>query len=345
MSAGEIEAIDTCQIERVRHREVRFTATSPTSDLLALRTIDDLFAVAVVVDGVGRTKDNLDRLNRAVKRADLQGLTDVARTITGTTPSRQIDVSASFVGRRNYNRFEIEDVVGNAVAERFGATYYSRSRGDRPPHGTTSWRVTIEEQTAVVGLRLASRPLHRRIWKQRSVPGTLHPPLAAAMAYLAHLRPGDRVLDPCCGAGTLLIEASHLVQGLALIGSDTSRPSLQAATANARGQARIRWALADAGSMPLADNSVDRILINPPWQRQVDAQAALTAGMQSLWWEARRVLRRDGLLVALIQDTDNLGHDMRASGGWAVTERRKISLFGAHPEIVVAKPCPPGDDG
>lgn len=57
-------------------------------------------------------------------------------------------------------------------------------------------------------LRVGDLPLHRRAYKQHTVAGTLHPPLAAAMAALADIRPGHTVLAPCRGSGTLPIEAA-----------------------------------------------------------------------------------------------------------------------------------------
>jgi 16S rRNA G1207 methylase RsmC len=41
---------------------------------------------------------------------------------------------------------------------------------------------------------------------------------------------------------------------------------------------------------------VDRIVVNPPWGRQVPARGALAAEPSRLWAEARRVLRPGGRL-------------------------------------------------
>ncbi|TMR04779.1 RNA methyltransferase, partial [Nonomuraea turkmeniaca] len=143
-------------------------------------------------------------------------------------------MSASFVGRRNYTRFEIEDAVGAELARPLGVAYHSRSAGGRPPLDAMSWRVTIEGEQAVIALRPADRPLHRRPYKTASIRGTLHPPVAAAMAELARLHGARLVLDPCCGAGTTLIEAHVLAPHLRLLGFDHDPAALSAAAANAR---------------------------------------------------------------------------------------------------------------
>lgn len=340
LCAQEISKRGHGRVERIRHREVVFATRCLTPDLLTLRTADDVFVLAAVVEGVDRRESSLTTLSAAVAHADLRGAADIAATLTKAKPSRQIDVSASFVGPRNYSRYEIEDVVGDAVARHLDVTYHSRASGGRPPPDTASWRVTIEDRTAIVGLRPARHPLHRRAWKRASVPGTLHPPVAAAMAVLARLRPGDQVLDPCCGAGTLLVEAADLRPGLMLTGSDSSPASLAAAAVNAAhlcDRTTIRWMLADAGRLPLGISSVDRILVNPPWQRQVAAQHSLGGGMGNLWDEAARVLRPGGLVVGLLDSADAFPHTRAGRGDWCTTRRIPISLFGRHPDIVVAE--------
>jgi len=80
------------------------------------------------------------------------------------------------------------------------------------------WRVTVVDDRATVAVRVPARPVHRRSYKAASVPGTLHPPLAAAMLQVAGVGAGLVLLDPCCGAGTLPIEAAGA--GARVLGSD-----------------------------------------------------------------------------------------------------------------------------
>src|SRR5690606_19149211 len=69
-------------------------------------------------------------------------------------------------------------------------------------------RLFMEHEHVYVGMRLGDRPLYKRPYKQAHVPGSLKPSVAAALLQLAGVQAGDRVLDPCCGAGTILIEAA-----------------------------------------------------------------------------------------------------------------------------------------
>ncbi|MFI6504283.1 TRM11 family SAM-dependent methyltransferase [Nonomuraea typhae] len=360
--AAEIRQARLGAVVEVRHREVWFEAREP--GLLGLRLADDVLLVGAVVDGIGPGRSALRRLAAAASAVDEARLTTLAARLgppsaegpvaadlgppsaeglaaarlgppsairhaepAGNPATRAepglrrtthggVDVSASFLGRRGYTRFDVEDAVG----PRLGRPYHSRRDGRKPPAGTTSWRVTIEGERAVIALRAGARPLHRRPYKVRSVPGTLHPPLAAAMAHLAE--PEGLVVDPCCGAGTTLIEAAAHTPGVRTLGFDHASPAVAAAVENGPG---LAWSVADAGRIPLPAGSVDRVLVNPPWERQV----RLAGEGRRLWRELRRVLAGDGRVVALVPEVPR---------GWAVHERLEISLFGRHPVLVMMSP-------
>ncbi|WP_431910540.1 TRM11 family SAM-dependent methyltransferase [Nonomuraea jabiensis] len=319
--ATEIRRSRLGVVRGVRHREVWFEA-APAADLTGLRTADDVLLAAAVVDGIGHGRSALRRLALAARSVNLGGLTGSG-----------VEVSASFVGRRNYTRFEIEDAVGAELARPLRLPYHSRRDGARPPRDAMSWRVTIEGDRALIALRVADRPLHRRAYKTDSIRGTLHPPVAAAMAALARLGGAGTVLDPCCGAGTTLIEAHALAPGARLLGFDHDPAALRAATTNAHagggGGAAFGWGVADGGRIPLAGGSVDRVLVNPPWGRQVPPRGLLARDLGPLWREVRRVLAGDGLAVALVHDG--------IPRGFVLEEAVRVSLSGQHPVIAVLR--------
>ncbi|MBP2350915.1 23S rRNA G2445 N2-methylase RlmL [Kribbella aluminosa] len=71
--------------------------------------------------------------------------------------------------------------------------------------------------------------------------------VAAAMAHLADLAPGHDVLDPFCGAGTVLLEAQVLEPDARYVGVDRAQGTIAAAQANASAlQREVTWRLGDA---------------------------------------------------------------------------------------------------
>ena len=84
-------------------------------------------------------------------------------------------------------------------------------------------------------------------------PAKFHPPVARALLE-RHTQPGDRVLDPFCGSGTLLIEAA--LSGRSAIGSDVDPVAAFVSRVKASpldgARLRKRWARLEKQLVPLA---------------------------------------------------------------------------------------------
>lgn len=334
VAADEVVERGFGRIQHRRHREVWFYADGADHRLLDMRTVDDLFLLAAVVEDVRHTKENLVKFADAARSIDLSLLMRQRAECGNETDATGVDVVASFLGKRNYNRYDIEDAVGTEVANTLGLPYHSRRGGASPPENTLSFRVTIEGTQAGLALRIGAQPLHRRPYKQSSTPGTLHPPLAAAMSLLAHAGPADTLFDPCCGTGTILIETAGLAPEVRLLGADSDQRALAAATDNAASMATsVAWLQADAGRLPVGTGQVDRIVSNPPWGRQVLVQGTLAAHPERLYREIRRTLSPTGRAVLLLHEADEQCATAQAAG-LRVREIRPLSLFGAHPSVV-----------
>ena len=239
----------------VGHRELRFSVPELTPSLLELGTVDDVFLVTGEIEGVTRHRESLVRV--ASLRPDLD---ELAR-ILGRSGPRTFDVVASFLGRRNYSRFELEDAFGGPLADATGWSYLSRAGGARA-RGELSLRVHVVDSKAALTVRIAEAPLHRRAYRVATVPGSVHPPLARALALLA-ARP---FVDPFCGAGTIPIEGA--LAGLRTRGSDIDPSAIEAARLNAASaRVDVPFAVADAASL----GETDCVVTNPPWGKAVPA--------------------------------------------------------------------------
>lgn len=286
------------------------------------RLADDVVVVAAALPDPGAARaalrDTLDRL-----------VLDPAVLAHLRRPSA-LSVSASFVGRRRFSRFDVEDGVGEVLDRAGLGRYVSRRDDGRPPVGAAPWRVTLDGETVRIGLRPYAAPLHRRPRRASTVVGSLHPPVAAAMVRVAGLAPGQRVLDPCCGAGTILLEASETTSGVELIGVDVDGGAIAAATSNGQGRP-IRWCRGDASRLALPSASVDRVVVNPPWG--IRRSAVDLGGFLREW---RRVLRPGGVLVVLLDEPQQ--HVLERDAGWRCDARYPVSVAGRHPRILRARP-------
>jgi tRNA (guanine6-N2)-methyltransferase len=278
------------QVE-VGHRELRFSVAELVPELVELGTVDDLFLVLAEIDGVTRRRESLGRF--ASLSLDLDAL--------GRAGPRTFGVTASFLGRRNYNRFELEDALTRPVVASGRWTRVERG-------GTISLRIHVVGEVATVAARIAAAPLHRRAYRVATVPGSVHPPLARALAMLA----GVPFVDPFCGAGTIPIEGA--LAGLETRGTDIDPRAIEVARRNAAAAGlNVPFSVGDASAL----GSVDCIVTNPPWGKAVPAAKAL------LDLPARRLV----LLTAVPTGLDDvaLEQPVRVHGALAtitVVERR-----------------------
>jgi demethylmenaquinone methyltransferase / 2-methoxy-6-polyprenyl-1,4-benzoquinol methylase len=102
----------------------------------------------------------------------------------------------------------------------------------------------------------------------------------------AAVRPGDRVLDACCGTGDLALAA--LAAGGRVVGLDFSERMLDRATRKSRS---VEWRRGDALDLPFADESFDVVTVGFGVRNLDDVGRGLG--------EFRRVLRPHGRLAVL----------------------------------------------
>lgn len=97
--------------------------------------------------------------------------------------------------------------------------------------------------------------------------GALPPTIAAGMVFLAAPRSEDVIWDPVAGSGTLLVEASEMVRGARLLGTDLDSGAVAIAAARLRGKNAV-VKVGDSLTQDLARGEVTLVLANLPWGRQ-----------------------------------------------------------------------------
>jgi hypothetical protein len=139
----------------------------------------------------------------------------------------------------------------------------------------TTWDVLVDDGALELVPRRADDP--RFSWRVAEVPAASHPTVAAALAFVAGARDGDRVWDPFVGSGGELVERARLGACSLLLGTDISDDALAAARKNLDA-AGVTATLANADARTHTPQPVDLILTNPPLgsRVQVDAAALLT---------------------------------------------------------------------
>ena len=322
--AAELTAIPGVTVEQVAYRRIFASCDGELNSLLALRTVEDIFLHVATWSAIERARGTLRTITALSAELPLDQAAQICAQVRSVPASPVFSVTANFVGRRNFTTDEIKRACAEGVMSRLGWTY-----SDDDGLASLNLRIFIEDDAAVVGVRLGERSLSKRAYKHSHVPGSLKPTVAASLASLAGVRPGMRVLDPCCGAGTILIEAQMF--GAESWGGDIDLETLKAAQQNADSAGSSvqlqRW---DAQSLPVADRSVERVISNLPWGRAVRMPGSLEDLYTGIGQEIRRVLAPGGQ-AALLTNQPALVH----IEGLKCETRMEISLFGQNPTILV----------
>ena len=186
----------------------------------------------------------------------------------------------------------------SAVFKRLGSelsktTGLVQSAGTQETEGDLLVRVRRAPKNGwEVLLRLTPRPLSARTWRVCNLPGGLNAALAAVMVGLAEIKSGERVFNPMCGSGTLLIEAGLGAEPgtITLKGCDQA-PAAVACSAQNVAAAGLAAELfeADAAATGLTENSLDVVLSDPPWGDAVGTHKDNAALYPALLAECARI--------------------------------------------------------
>jgi 23S rRNA G2445 N2-methylase RlmL len=249
-------------------------------------------------------------------------------------------VVASIEGRRRYNRYEVQDAVGAALAPVLRGRYLTRTGTAGPaaePELTV--RVFVRGPSAVAALRLAARPLHRRGYKADTGAGTLHPPLAAAMVRLADPPPGGVLLDPFAGDGTIAVESALAYPRTRAVAADLDPRRLANAARNAaRAGAAAALVRADAAAPPWRPGRVTTVVTNPPWNLAVDARGALVGSLERFWRQLPDLLAAAGR-ACLLTDAELAAPAALERAGFQLALATRLRLAGRISHLILCAPA------
>ncbi|MBO0812809.1 MAG: methyltransferase domain-containing protein [Microlunatus sp.] len=207
------------------------------------------------------------------------------------------------------------------------------------PDGDLLIRIRRDPTGWEVLVRLTSRSLSARGWRVADLPGALHASMAAAMIELARPGKADRILNLCCGSGTLIAECRR---GKLFVGVDNSaealgaaRDNLAAAGRTPRAEAATVLARANARELPLADRSADVILCDLPYGHAIGDHEDNRSLYPELLAEAARVAADGARFAACTQDIRLF--ETSIADDWQVEKRLRVQQQRAMPAIYLLR--------
>src|ERR1700684_2563916 len=276
---------------------------APAAEKLSvIRTAEDLFGLAGYRAGIGPENKELDRIRGAAREAPLVEAALAARgkVSPGTRAGRRLKfrVIARMAGEHEYRRVDFQRAVERGILERSDHTWRLEEEGA----DVELWATMIDAEFFLT-VRLSDDAMRHREYKAAHRPASLRSSSAAALGWLSDPREDDVVLDPFCGAGTILIERAHLGRYALLLGSDRDAAALAAARVNVGARYKpIQLENWDAGALPLGDGSVDKIVTNLPWGLRYGSHGE-NRKLYPLWFkEFARVLKSGGINAMLASE-------------------------------------------
>lgn len=199
-------------------------------------------------------------------------------------------------------------------------------------------RVDVVDDLCTVNLARTQQSLSNRHARTQSHPAALRANIAYAALRLAQLDGAERLLDPFCGSGTILLEAAEVWPQLELVGCDSHE---QAATGAQTNLAAAGWA---GRAQVLNRNSLDgledlgtfdAVVANPPFGRRLNRAMDFPSFYRRLFEAMKPLLRPGARLIFLADRNGAVNHGLRAAGGFQLRRQRLLQMGGVWPSINV----------
>jgi 23S rRNA G2445 N2-methylase RlmL len=329
VAAEEISADLGAVVKRTGPGLVVFRAPAIDETLLRLRTTEDVFLFGWGTDQLSYRAEDLEKIRRwTAREVDWDRLLRLHHALRPKPKGKPTyRLVAQMEGKHGYLRRDACKALAQGLAGKLPASW-------RPAEENAAVEVwlTIDGATAVCGLRLSDHTMRHRTYKLEHRPASLRPTVAAAMVRLAGAKVRQVVLDPMCGAGTILAE--QLAVGwdreggkVHVWGGDLESAAVRAAAINLKKLGRPLLARWDATRLPLAEATVDQVVSNPPFGKQLSDPEAIGPLYRRMVRECDRVLRPRGRAVLLVSDAPKLRAAAQAVG-WQPLRQVRVRVLG-----------------
>jgi 23S rRNA G2445 N2-methylase RlmL len=294
--------------------------------LLRLRTVEDIFLLAWGSDSLtfkAADQKLIAKWTAKVKWDRFFKLHQAVRPLKGKPTFHLV---CQMQGEHGYRRVDALDAMAEGLRGKIPASW-------RPADENAWFEIwlNINGKTAMCGVRLSDRTMRHRTWKEEHIAASLRPTVAAAMVRLAGAAPSMVLLDDFCGAGTILAEQFELAKqrkagDVHLIGSDLDPHALYCAGENLRRLGQVNLLRADATALPLAKASIDRLVTNPPFGKQLSTPEEVGPLYRAAGKEWNRVLKPGGRAVLLVAEMEALRGALPFD--WQPVRQLKVRILG-----------------
>lgn len=218
--------------------------------------------------------------------------------------------------------------LAEAIAEHTGLTHIPEE-GDllirlRPTETGDSWEV-LARQTPL--------PLSARSWRVCNRLGGLNATIAYAAHKLSGFRHEDRIFNPMCGSGTLMIERALMGPFDAMVGVDIDADAVSCAQKNAfAARKNLEFAQVDALDTGLPNRQFDLIVTDLPWGDAIGSHDHNESLYPAFLKEMHRLCSKNGRVCIVTHEIKMFENLLRNQDKWRVKELFQVYSGGHHPK-------------
>jgi 23S rRNA G2445 N2-methylase RlmL len=312
-----------------RNGIVLFEYRGNPQDLLRLRSTEDLFLLVGYAPSVPSDRTALVVVQEVIEQSryldvGLRTYREIKKPGANKRTRFKV-VARKQGGGHSYRRIDVQRAVEQGVLRRYNRQW----RVVEDDADVEIW-LTLLHHEALCGLRLSPKTMRHREYKMRHLPASLRPTAAYAMVFLSDPQPSDVFLDPMCGAGTILIERALATRYRMLLGGDIDPGAIEVCLENIGPRYKpiqiTRW---DAAGLPLADHSVDKVVTNMPFGRQIGTREGNLVLYPRFFREMGRVVRTGGRIVILSGERQLVNECLAQRQELLLREESAVSILGA----------------
>lgn len=198
-------------------------------------------------------------------------------------------------------RIEIrgQEIDRGALAREIASAMDSGKLVNAPSAYESEIRVEVYHGKCNVYMKLHTFPDTRFAYRKGAVSASIHPATAAGIMRLAaeYFKPNARVLDPCCGSGTMLIERALYDTCGALTGVDLAASAIRIAETNMEA-AGLEAELLTKNCMKFeARERYDEVISNLPFGNRVGNHDSNVELYEELLKKLPKWLKRGGIAI------------------------------------------------
>lgn len=312
--AEKIQDKNNVYFERGR---VFFDSLLQHGDLAYLQCADNIYRL-IGKFKVGLHKKDLKDFYNYITRMDYSGIYNGHKL--------KIAVSAGRSGKHTFSRFDLSETAANAMA----STGLFEIAEDK--NHDLAFRIDVSDNACRFYVQLTPPEFKFRSGCFLSAKGGIRPTVAHCLVRLSLPKNADVFYDPFCGAGTIPFERAAY-KYKKIFASDIDETALETASNNLGND--IILFKADAASTMLKSGSVDTVVTNMPWGKQI-APPDMEGLYHGFTAQLKRILKPSGTAVILTNQYE-LIQNACVAAGLLLTHTHSLSLHGLHPFVFTIK--------